>query len=76
MTIEGKLLIDILKYFFSALILSVLNVPLTAKASRMIGYIDRPQGDVLKIHEKPVPHSGRGIKEEFKRIVPVYEPQF
>jgi len=52
------LFIDILKYFISALILSAIIVPAMAKISHTIGYVDRPQGNTLKIHEKPVPHSG------------------
>lgn len=53
-----ELFIDILKYFTGALVLSAVIVPLTAKVSQKIGYVDSSQGDVLKIHEKPVPHSG------------------
>jgi len=53
-----ELFIDILKYFAGALFLSAIAVPLTARVSQKIGYVDSPQGDVLKIHEKSVPHSG------------------
>ena len=45
-------------FFISGLLLTVLIIPWVRKLSLEMGYVDRPEGDSLKIHPFPIPHSG------------------
>jgi len=45
-------------FFLSGFILTVMVIPWIKKLSFNIGYLDSPEGDLLKIHTVPVPHSG------------------
>ena len=45
-------------YFVIGLILTVFIIPLVKKISINIGYLYTPEGDPLKIHALPTPHSG------------------
>ena len=45
-------------FFLSGLILTVLVIPWIKRFSFNIGYLDIPEGDPLKIHAAPIPHSG------------------
>jgi UDP-N-acetylmuramyl pentapeptide phosphotransferase/UDP-N-acetylglucosamine-1-phosphate transferase len=44
--------------FVSAVLLTVIIIPLLRRFSFAIGYLDRPGGDPLKVHAVPIPHSG------------------
>lgn len=45
-------------YFFVGLILTALFIPWVQKVSLRMGYVDSPEGDTLKVHSVPIPHSG------------------
>lgn len=45
-------------YFIIGLLLAVFIIPLVKQISINIGYLDRSEGDPLKIHALPIPHSG------------------
>ncbi len=45
-------------YFGIALVMTVLVIPLLKRVSSNIGYVDRPDGDALKVHSGTIPHSG------------------
>jgi UDP-GlcNAc:undecaprenyl-phosphate GlcNAc-1-phosphate transferase len=44
--------------FISAFLMTVIAIPLLRRFSYHIGFLDRPDGDSLKIHGLPTPHSG------------------
>ncbi len=44
--------------FAIGLILTAIFIPWIQKISLRMGYVDRPEGDILKIHSVPIPHSG------------------
>ncbi len=50
--------VSVFVYFWVSIILTALIIPVVKGWSHKIGYVDKPAGDGLKIHENPIPHSG------------------
>lgn len=44
--------------FISGFLVTVLIIPWMRRFSLKVGYLDRPEGDPLKVHSVPIPHSG------------------